>query len=225
MEENKTMVEMTAEEKARYEAFKEEEAKRQRAEAKKAQREQLQKMTDEVIEDAMEDLRRSSNDLRVCKEKVMSTFSTLIELRKEVNEEAGKKEQDSYSFTDSEGTKKIRIGYNMNDGYLDQVEEGIAKVKSYMDGLAKDEASRELVELVMRLLARDQKGNLKASRVIQLGQIAEKSGSEEFKEGIRIIRDAYRPTRSKLYIRASEKVKKENGESVWEDIPLGLTEV
>lgn len=91
--------------------------------------------------------------------------------------------------------------------------------------LAKDDASKELVDLVMSLLARDQKGNLKASRVIKLEQIAEKSDSEEFKEGIRIIREAYRPTRSKLYIRASEKVKKETGESEWEDIALGLTEV
>lgn len=146
-------------------------------------------------------------------------------MRKEINEEEGKKEQDSFTFTDTKGEKRIRIGYNMNDGYLDQVEEGIAKVKSYMSSLAKDDASKELVDLVMSLLARDQKGNLKASRVIKLEQIAEKSESEEFKEGIRIIRDAYRPTRSKLYIRASEKVKKENGESEWEDIALGLTEV
>ena len=110
----------------------------------------------------------------------------------------------------------------MNDNYLDQAEEGIAKVKEYLQSLAKDEQSEELIGLVLRLLARDQKGNLKASRVIQLGQIAEKSGNEEFMEGIRIIREAYRPTRSKLFVRCSIK---ENSEKGWEDLALSLSEV
>lgn len=225
MEENKTKVEMTEAEKAEFEAYKKEKERKERMDRKRAQREELQKLTDEVIVEALSDLKSCSRMLKDCKARVTATLSTLVEMRKEVNEEVGKKEQDSFTFTDSKGEKRIRIGYNMNDGYLDQVEEGIAKVKSYMSSLAKDEASKELVDLVMSLLARDQKGNLKASRVIRLSQIAEKSDSEEFKEGIQIIRDAYRPTRSKLYIRASEKVKNENGESDWEDIGLGLTEV
>ena len=225
MEENKTKVEMTEAEKAEFEAYKKEKERKERMDRKRAQREELQKLTDEVIVEALSDLKSCSRMLKDCKARVTATLSTLVEMRKEVNEEVGKKEQDSFTFTDSKGEKRIRIGYNMNDGYLDQVEEGIAKVKSYMSSLAKDDASKELVDLVMSLLARDQKGNLKASRVIRLSQIAEKSDSEEFKEGIQIIRDAYRPTRSKLYIRASEKVKNENGESDWEDIGLGLTEV
>lgn len=219
------MVEMTEEQKAQFEAFQKEQERKAILESKKQMREDLQKLVDEVLVDALSDLKSCSRMLKDCKERVIKTLSAVVELRKEVNEEEGKKEQDSFTFTDSKGEKRIRIGYNMNDGYLDQVEEGIAKVKNYMSGLAKDDASKELVDLVMRLLARDQKGNLKASRVIQLSQIAEKSDSEEFKEGIQIIREAYRPTRSKLYIRASEKVKKENGESDWEDIALGLTEV
>lgn len=225
MEDNKTMVEMTEAEKAQYEAYKKDQERKARLESKREQRAELQKLTDEVLVDALSDLKSCSRMLKDCKARVTETLSTLVEMRKEVNEEEGKKEQDSFTFTDTKGEKRIRIGYNMNDGYLDQVEEGIAKVKAYMSSLAKDDASKELVDLVMSLLARDQKGNLKASRVIKLEQIAEKSDSEEFKEGIRIIRDAYRPTRSKLYIRASEKVKKENGESEWEDIALGLTEV
>lgn len=225
MEENKTMVEMTEAEKAQYEVYKKEQERKARQESKREQRAELQKLTDEILVEALSDLKSCSRMLKDCKARVTETLSTLVEMRKEVNEEEGKKEQDSFTFTDTKGEKRIRIGYNMNDGYLDQVEEGIAKVKTYMSSLAKDDASKELVDLVMSLLARDQKGNLKASRVIRLSQIAEKSDSEEFKEGIRIIREAYRPTRSKLYIRASEKVKKETGESEWEDIALGLTEV
>ena len=221
MDNERMMVEMTQEQKAQFEAFKEAQARKERAEAKKEQRRQLQEMTDSVMADAVAELKRCNEQLVATKKNVMDTFSTLMELRKEVNEEAGKKEQDTFMFTNSEGTQRIRIGYNMNDNYLDQVEEGIAKVKAYLESLAKDEQSKELIALVLRLLARDQKGNLKASRVIQLGQIAEKSGNEEFQEGMRIIREAYRPTRSKLFIRCSLK----EPEKEWVDLGLGIGEV
>ena len=192
----RTLVEMTPEEKAQFEAFQKEQARKAKIEAKREQRKQLQEMTDSVMAEAVAELMDCNKQLVATKLKVMETFSTLMELRKEVNEEAGKKEQDTYMFTNSEGTQRIQIGYNMNDNYLDQVEEGIAKVKTYLESLAKDDQSKELIALVLRLLARDQKGNLKASRVIQLGQLAEKSGNEDFQEGMRIIREAYRPTRS-----------------------------
>ena len=217
----KTMVEMTPEEKAQFEAFQKGQERKAQLEAKREQRKQLQAMTDEVMTDAVSELKRCNERLVATKQKVIATFSALMELRKEVNEEAGKKEQDSFTFTNSEGTQRIRIGYNMNDNYLDQVEEGIAKVRAYLESLAKDDQSKELIDLVLRLLARDQKGNLKASRVIQLGQIAEKSGNEEFQEGMKIIREAYRPTRSKLFIRCSLK----EPEKEWEDLGLGIGEV
>ena len=217
----RTLVEMTPEEKMRYEAFKQAEARREQAEAKRKQRTELQAMTDEVMSEAVEELQRLHDMLVESKHKVIDTFSSLMELRKEINEEAGKSEQNTYMFTNSSGTMRIKIGYNMNDNYLDQVEEGIAKVKTYLESLAKDDQSRELIALIMRLLSRGQKGNLKASRVIQLGQLAEKSGNEDFQEGMRIIREAYRPTRSRLFIRCSVK----EAEKEWQDLGLGISEV
>ena len=215
------MVEMTPEQKAEFEAYKEEKARKERLEAKREQRKQLQEMTDSVMAESVAELQRCHEQLVATKAKVMETFSTLMELRKEVNEEAGRKEQDTYMFTNTEGTQRIRIGYNMNDNYLDQVEEGIAKVKTYLESLAKDDQSKELIALVLRLLARDQKGNLKASRVIQLGQLAEKRGNEDFQEGMRIIREAYRPLRSKLFIRCSIREK----DKEWSDLGLSISEV
>ena len=147
----RTMVEMTPEEKARFEAFKEEEARKAEREAKRELRKQLQEMTDSVMGEAVAELKECSERLSGTKRKILETFSTLMELRKEVNEEAGKKEQDSFTFTNSEGTQRIRIGYNLNDNYLDQVEEGIAKVKAYLESLAKDEQSKELIALVLKL--------------------------------------------------------------------------
>lgn len=220
-----TMVEMTEEQKAEFEAFKKEQERKAALEAKKQQRDDLQKLTDEVMNEAVENLKKCSAMLVECKNKVMDTFRTLMEMRREVNTEAGKKEQDSYTFTDTKGVQRIRIGYNMLDNYLDSVEEGIAKVKAYIGGLAKDEESQKMVDMVLKLLARDEKGNLKASRVMQLWKIANESGNADFMEGMEIIQEAYRPVRSKLYVRCSVKGENEAGEGVWNDIPLSLTEV
>ena len=217
----KKLIEMTPEEEAEYAKFREEQERRMKIEARREQRRMLQEMTDEVMDEAVTILEECNRQLKEAKQKVIETFSTLMELRKEVNGDEGRKEQDSYMFTNSSGAKRIRIGYNMSDNYLDQVEVGIAKVKTYLESLAKDDQSKELIGLVLKLLARDQKGNLKASRVIQLGQLAEKSGNEDFQEGIRIIREAYRPTRSKLYIRCALH----NEDTGWNDLALSLSEV
>lgn len=45
----------------------------------------------------------------------------------------------------------------------------------------------------MGLLSKDRKGNLKAQKVLELEKLAVKSGDEDFLDGIKIIKDAYRP--------------------------------
>ncbi len=75
--------------------------------------------------------------------------------------------------------------------------------------------------MVMRLLAKDAKGTLKASRIIQLRKMAEESGSADFIDGVRIIEDAYQPQVSRTFLKAYTR-DKETG--AWVQIPLGMTE-
>jgi len=77
-----------------------------------------------------------------------------------------------------------------------------------------------LVNAVLKLLSRDQTGNLKASRVMQLRKMADESGNELFIDGVRIIQEAYRPEVSKYYVRAEFK----NEQGAWVNVPLGMTE-
>ena len=128
--------------------------------------------------------------------------------------------QRSDSFTNAAGDKRITVGVYVTDGYRDTVEDGIAIVKEYIEGLASDAKTQSLVKMVLRLLARDAKGTLKASRVVQLRKIAEESGNERCMEGVQIIEERYQPAISKQFIRA--EVKNENG--AWVCIPLGMTE-
>ena len=125
-----------------------------------------------------------------------------------------------HTFTNSEGDKRITLGVYVTDGYRDTVEDGIAIVKEYIEGLAKDEKTKALVSMVLRLLARDAKGTLKASRIVQLRKVAMETGDDRFIEGVRIIEEAYQPEVSKQFIRA--EIKNENG--MWKPIPLGMTE-
>ena len=130
--------------------------------------------------------------------------------------------QRGHNFTTSDGKMRIELGFYVLDNYKDTVNDGIAIIKEYISGLAKDEETQSLVDMVLRLLSKDQKGNLKASRVLQLRQMADRIEDERFKEGVEIIMDAYAPIQSKQFVRAWQREDK-NGE--WEPIPLSITEV
>lgn len=93
-------------------------------------------------------------------------------------------------------------------------------VRKYIESMAKDDNSRALVNAVLRLLSRDQKGTLKASRVLQLRKMAEDTGDETFIEGVKIIEESYQPSETKQYIRAEYKDDKG-----WHVIPLSVTDV
>lgn len=219
MEAVKQTVEMTLEEQIEFEAFKEEQAAKRAKEQAKRDREAYKELVDETIEDAIPNLQAVSDCIKTVKNGVLNDFRRVIEMKSEVLK-LKKDGQRSDTFTNSAGDKRITIGVYTTDGYLDTVEDGIAIVKEYIEGLASDEKTKALVKMVLRLLARDAKGTLKASRVVQLRKIAEETGSERFMEGVQIIEEAYQPAISKQFIRA--EVKNDNG--AWIAIPLGMTE-
>ena len=129
--------------------------------------------------------------------------------------------QHSHTFTTSKGNMRITLGSNTIDGYRDTVEDGVAMVKEYISSLAQNDETKALVDMVLKLLARDKTGQLKASRVLQLRQMAEKTGNERFIEGVRIIEESYQPTETKQYIRAEVKDEKTGA---WKTIPLSVTD-
>ena len=224
MEDNKktTAVEMTEEQLAQFKEFQERKAAEEKQAAEKKMREDYRSMVDEAIEALMPDLKDISDNLASYKKKVFEDFKAILELKGEMfrlNDKA--LDNQSHTFTNSEGTKRIVIGNYVTDGYLDTADDGIAKVKEYIASLAKDDDSRALVSMVMRLLAKDAKGTLKASRIIQLRKMAEESGNADFIDGVRIIEDAYQPQVSRLFLKAYVR---NAGTGAWDQIPLGMTE-
>ena len=214
----KTAVEMTAEEKAKFEAYKAEKAKKEAEARRKTERETYSALVEETIDAAIPTLQSISEGISETKRQVLESFRAALEMKSELFNV--KNEQRTHTFTSEDGTKRITLGQYCLDGYRDTVNEGIAMVKEYIESLAKDDGSRALVNAVFRLLSKDQAGNLKASRVIQLQKMANESSDERFIEGVRIINESYQPVVSRQFIRA--EVRGENGE--WKNIPLGMTE-
>ena len=212
------VVKMTAEEKAEFEAFKaqkEAEAKKVR---EKENREAYKKLVDETINEIFPALQEVSAALVAKKTEVYDTFQKALVMKGDIYEV--RPDQRSNTFTNSESNRRITLGQYTTDAYDDTVNEGVAKVKEYIGSLARDKESRMLVDAILKLLSRDQQGNLKASRVMQLRKMSEESGNEMFIDGVRIIEAAYRPEVSKYYVKAEHK----NELGAWINTPLGMTE-
>lgn len=213
-------VTMTADERREFEAYRAEKQKKEAAERRKQQRTDYAAMVDDEVRTTLPVLRELSEQIKTVKSTVFGNFDAILKMKSEVLG-LTKDDQRSHTFTTSDSKLRLTLGVNTIDGYRDTVEDGIAMVKAYIESLAKDETSKALVNAVLRLLSRDQSGNIKASRVLQLRKMAEETGNERFIEGVQIIEESYQPTETKKYIRAEYK----NEKGAWVNIPLGMTDV
>lgn len=218
-EKARTTVEMTAEEQEQFAAFKAEQERKARMERRKENRQAYAQIVDEQVQLAIPELMSLSEQIKTVKNTVFSNFRAVLAMKEDVMSltQAG---QHSHTFTTSDGLMRLTLGVNTIDAYRDTVEDGIAMVRKYIESMAKDDNSRALVNAVLRLLSRDQKGTLKASRVLQLRKMAEDTGDETFIEGVKIIGESYQPSETKQYIRAEYKDDKG-----WHVIPLSVTDV
>lgn len=212
---------INADELAEYEAFKAAKAAQQAREERKKNLATFNTMIDEQVKDTIPELLDISEQLSTLKTTIFGNFKTLLDMKKDVMK-LTKDGQRGHTFTTSDGKMRIELGFYVLDNYKDTVNDGIALIKEYISGLAKDEETQSLVDMVLRLLSKDQKGNLKASRVLQLRQMADRIEDERFKEGVEIIMDSYAPIQSKQFVRAWQREDK-NGE--WVPIPLSITDV
>ena len=218
-EKARTTVEMTAEEQEQFAAFKAEQERKARMERRKENRQAYAQIVDEQVQLAIPELMSLSEQIKTVKNTVFSNFRAVLAMKEDVMSltQAG---QHSHTFTTSDGLMRLTLGVNTIDAYRDTVQDGIAMVRKYIESMAKDDNSRALVNAVLRLLSRDQKGTLKASRVLQLRKMAEDTGDETFIEGVKIIEESYQPSETKQYIRAEYKDDKG-----WHVIPLSVTDV
>ena len=207
---------LTREEKA---ALLEELEADRKAEAAKiaAEREAYKDIVDSTVREQAKRLREVSRFILEAKSEVFEAFETVIRMKCELY--GVRDNQQTYSFTTKDGTMSVTIGNRVNEGWDDTVNAGITKVQDFLQTLARDENSAALVETVMRLLSRDRKGNLKASKVLELDKLAARVGNAELSDGIRIIKEAYRPSPTCQFVETSIK----DGHGVWRNLPLSMS--
>lgn len=181
-----------------------------------ADRDAYTELVDETVRDMVKRLQNLSSEMAVVKAGVFAAFDTIIKTKEELFKV--KLDRKSDTFTTRDGQMSIQLGYRTLDAYDDTVDAGIAMVKEYLGTLAKDDNSAALVDTVMSLLAKNRKGELKASRVLELERLAAKSGSREFMEGINTIKAAYKPAKSGQFITVTVK----NDEGKDENLPLSI---
>ncbi|MDR1340185.1 MAG: DUF3164 family protein [Prevotellaceae bacterium] len=196
------------------------EAERKADEARiAAERETYKSLVDTTVKEQVKKLQNVSSIMLNTKNGVFGAFETVIDMKSELY--GIRDSQQSHTFTSDDGQISITIGHRVNEGWDNTVNAGIAKIKTFLQTLAKDDNSAALVETVMRLLSKDRKGNLKASKVLELDKLGAKMGDAEFLDGIRIIKDAYRPSPTCKFIDVS--IKNEHG--VWQSLPLSMSAI
>lgn len=192
----------------------EEQSEEQRIEG---ERESYKQLKEEFVLRNFLILENLSRQMQEVKQRIFSDAELLVNMKNSLYKVKGDRQTDT--FSSESGKYSIKLGNRTYEGWEDTVEVGIEKVKSYVASMAKDENSAALVETVMGLLAKDRKGSLKASRVLELEKLALKSKDAEFLDGIKIIKEAYRPEPSCQFIEV--RYKDEAGKE--KSLPLSMS--
>lgn len=194
-------------------------AEQERADEANLQRERqsYNSMRDEFVTRTFRSLKQLSDCMLEQKQVIFEESAELDTMQQRLFNV--KLDRKSRTLTHSDGRLSIKVGNRQNDGWDDTVEIGIEKVREYLATLATDEKSARLVAAITRLLAKDQKGTLKANKVLELEKMANESQDATFLEGLRIIKDAYRPVPTCQFVEV--RYKDEN--DVERSLPLSMS--
>ena len=217
---------------AKYELSDEEVALLNQARADKAKREAEEKhaqevktykeLVDEAVNLTVPEAQDISRILEQKKAAIFERFHSIISMKDELFSGSSKAKDGRFTdtFTNKDSTARVTLGFNTNDAYDDTYTAGVEKVKEYIQSLASDDKSRQLAEMVNTLLMeRSKAGQLKAQNVLRLESMANEIGDPTFIEGMRIIRDAYRPDRTKQFV----KVEVKDSTGKFQTISLNMT--
>ncbi|MEA4981440.1 MAG: DUF3164 family protein [Paludibacter sp.] len=176
-------------------------------EAIKAERERYKDIVNETVTSLFPILVELSNRIQEVKQFVFGELETVKIMKGELF--GVKQNQQSDTFTTKDGNTSIKLGYRVTDNYDDTVSSGIEKVKNYMSRLNDAVKSEKVNRLLDLLLRTDKKGNLKPSRVLELQQFANEEQDEELLDGVKIIQNSWKPSRSCNFIEV--RFKDNNG--------------
>lgn len=193
-------------------------ARRAAREKRDADRSTYKNLVDFQVESLFPHIEMISQQISAVKKNVYKSFQSAIELKTEIYG-SRVNENESHRFTNEKNDRAITIGNNYKDEWDDTVNAGIDLAKQRVEELAVDDNSRALVKVVLQLLSKNAKGELKASKVLQLRKIAAEINDQKMMDAVEIIEKAHRPSVSATYIIAEKK----NDKGMWVKVPLSTT--
>lgn len=211
---------------ALLEQLKQEQAKKQESLIQK--KEHYAAMRDEMIAKAVSNFREQEQAMTDLKNALVSDIAALVDIKTEA---FGETEQKGHTFTNKDGTMRVKTSEAEILGFDDTALNGVAKIKTYIKGLAS-ENNQELIEMILRLLKPDKEGNLNPREVVKLFNYKDeleaklsKQGKQidpVFSEGVEIIRQAKKVDRKAYYI---EVLTRENEKGKWRAIRLNFANI
>jgi len=205
---------LSAEEKARLRAELEAEEKAEKDRVKR-ERDTYEQIKNSQVLTTFKQLQGISSNLENAKIKVFEDFQAILKMKQELYglTEEQMLSQGSHTFTSSDGSVSIQIGHNTIDRWDETVSVGIEKVNLWLKKFEVDESSAKLVGMIRDLMKPNKDGVLKANRILDLSNKAKEIGDKELIEGVELIRESYRPSRTSTFVKA--KVKNELGQDQW----------
>ncbi len=202
---------LSKEEKAAFKAkfIAEERAERERI---KQDKDAYKSIQDEFVEKFFPKLVDVSDKLTIAKTELFEAARTIIDLKKSVynitDEEL--ENQQSHSLSNADYSKTIIIGHNITDGWdPDLSAAGLSKVNSWFTKQANND-NQQFLNMARNLLKPNRDGIMKAPRVLELRNEADKIGDPELIEGVTMISEAYIAKKSTTFVKA--KIKTADGE-------------
>ena len=219
MEQEPRTVQITESEWRELQSLKKVEEERKKAQKRKEDRETYRRMSQEAVAETFVEIKRLSELMQATKKMVMERFLAILKLRDEAFDTDPKQSQ--YSFVDEGVTQRIILGRYKKYMHDTTAEAGIEMVKGYLEKLGTDSETQKLVRIILDLLSENAQGELEPDKILQLDRYAEEFGSEEFAEGVKIIKESRVFDWTKYFFRAEEKT--EGG--AWKSVPLSMINI
>lgn len=215
-----TTVQMSAEELKEFQAFQAKQAKKKAKEERKNQLDVYKDLVDDAVRKAMPKLIKLSKEIQRVKQEVYDDFMAAYEMKRDILK-MRKDDQNSDTYRTKDNTMRIKLGYYTRDVFDDTVNEGVAMIKERLDEVLADEKTSKFFNSFMKLLQKNNKGDLQSKKLLQIEKEAREMDDEKITEGIEIIKRAHTLSASSTFVRAEIK----NSKGGWVTIPLSTTNV
>ena len=165
-------------------------------------------------------LAQAAQSLTLLKAELFENATTIFDMKRSIFgiSDESFNNQGSHNLSNNDFSKTIILGRNNIDGWDDEVASaGIGRVNEWLSKQV-DDKNENLIEFIRDLLKPNKEGMLKANRVLELHNRAEKMGDEELIDAVNMIKEAYRPVKTTTYVKA--KMKDDDGNDVWLNLSM-----